>query len=551
MNYSDSFRNVFEKDYTWISGFMRNVRRYGDKTAMIYPSANRSWTYGEFNRVVNKLANSFIRDGLKPKNVVMYQLSNCPEFAFIYVSTQKIRVVNTPINYRLSSGEIALSIDDSKPEVFIFCEEQINVVKEALSLAKHKIKRLVAVSTSDSENFNCPDWCVTFDDYIKNMPDEEPKVEGDYNIYDETTRFYTSGTTGRPKGVPTLSINEVLSAHDVIMQFPMNYNDVTLNTTPWFHRGGLHCAGPCPTLYVGGCLVALPKFSPDAALSYIEKYKVSFVAGVPTVFDRLVALQRACPKDISSLHGIITMGSPLEKKACIAFQKHLTPNVFNGYGLTETFWNTFLRPFELPDGTGTAGISCRDDEVRIVKSYPDRHANPDDLVAMDGTEVGEIIVKSCAKSSYAYFNNEAETEKRYFRGFAYTVDLGVWDENQFVTVIGRKDDMIISQGENIYPTQVEEVLNTFEKVKECAVTSVPDFVKGEIVTAYIVPAEKGLSAEELDKFCKENPMLANYKRPRFYRFVDSIKRNATGKILHYEAKKDAYEDLKNGLLISV
>ena len=153
------------------------------------------------------------------------------------------------------------------------------------------------------------------------------------------------------------------------------------------------------------------------------------------------------------------MGSPLERSACIRYQKVLTPNIFNGYGTTETFWNTFLRPFDLPDNAGTAGASCVDDDVRVVRVYDDRRAEPNDLVAMDSTEVGEVIICSPAKSPYLYVNNEAETEKKYYKGFIYTNDLATWDKNQFVTIIGRKDDMIISSGENIYPTEVEAVLN--------------------------------------------------------------------------------------------
>ena len=113
------------------------------------------------------------------------------------------------------------------------------------------------------------------------------------------------------------------------------------------------------------------------------------------------------------------MGSPLERSACIRYQKVLTPNIYNGYGTTETFWNTFLRPFDLPENAGTAGASCVDDDVRVVKVYEDRKAEPDDLVATDGTEVGEVIICSPAKSPYIYHDKPEETEKKYYKGFIY------------------------------------------------------------------------------------------------------------------------------------
>lgn len=232
----NNFKNVFEREYTWIAGFMRNVYRYSDKTAMISPATDESWTYAELNRTVNKLSNSLLADGIKKGDVIMYQMLNCPEFAFLYVAAHKICAVNCPINYRLSAGEIAMNIDDSKPEVFAFEAENAAAVKQALEIAAHKPKRLIVIGKAE-------EWSVSFDDYISAAPDTEPKIECEHNIYDETTRLYTSGTTGRQKGVPITSINEVLSSHDVIIHFPLSHRDISMNTTPWFHRGGLHCAG--------------------------------------------------------------------------------------------------------------------------------------------------------------------------------------------------------------------------------------------------------------------------------------------------------------------
>ena len=295
----------------------------------------------------------------------------------------------------------------------------------------------------------------------------------------------------------------------------------------------------------------MSKFDAELTLKYVAKYKISFVIGVPTVLEELADKQERKGYDISTLRGIVTMGSPLERSACIRYQKVLTPNIYNGYGTTETFWNTFLRPFDLPEYAGTAGASCIDDDVRVVKIYDDRRAEPDDLAALDNNEVGEVIISSPAKSPYTYVNNPDETENKYYKGFIYTHDLATWDGHQFITIVGRKDDMIISSGENIYPTEVEAVLNLHPKVKDCIVTSVPDKMRGQIVTAYIVRTDDSLKPEELDEYCKESPNIANFKRPRFYRFVAQIPFNATGKKLHVRIKETALEDLKNGLLYRV
>jgi Acyl-CoA synthetases (AMP-forming)/AMP-acid ligases II len=181
-----------------------------------------------------------------------------------------------------------------------------------------------------------------------------------------------------------------------MIHFPMSYRDVTINTTPWFHRGGLHCAGPCPAFYAGAAVVVLPKFDAKTALEYVSEYGITFMVGVPTVLGSLADEQEENHHDLSTLKGIVTMGSPLEKAACIRYQQVLTPNIFNGYGTTETFWNTFLRPFDLPDGAGSAGASCVDDDVRVVRLHDGRRTEPDDLAAQDGLEIGEVILSSPA-----------------------------------------------------------------------------------------------------------------------------------------------------------
>ena len=540
-----NFKEIFESRYTWIEGFMRNVRRYSKRLAMIASETDKSWTYEELNTDTNKLCNALLDDGFKKGDVVMLQMVNRPEFAFAYVAAHKTGGVCCPVSYRISSGEMAYNIDDSKPFAIIVCESKLASTLEAIKHAQHKPKRVIVASDKKMEG------AIRYQDYVESANTAEPVLSEEHNIYDETCRLYTSGTTGRPKGVAMTSINEVLSAHDVMIHFPMSYKDVTMNTTPWFHRGGLHCAGPCPTFYAGATLVILGKFESRVALKLIQKYQITFVVGVPTVLEELADEQMRQGYDLTTLKGIVTMGSPLERSACIRYQSVLTPNIFNGYGTTETFWNTFLRPFDLPENAGTAGASCVDDDVRVVKVYEDRKAEPDDLVSADNLEVGEVIICSPAKSPYNYHNKPEETEKKYYKGFIYTNDLATWDENQFITIVGRKDDMIISSGENIYPTEVEAVLNTHPGVKDCIVTSVPDKVRGQMVTAYVVRNNMELTPEALDEFCKESEDIANFKRPRYYRFTEQIPFNATGKKLHVKIKETAEADLKNGLLYRV
>ncbi len=538
----NEFKKIFESHYTWIEGFMRNVRRYPEKNAVIDPLRKLSLNYKQLNVEVNRLSNTLVASDFQPHDIVMILLKNCPEFVYAYIAAHKMHGVCCPVSFRLSAGELAWAISDARPKVFIYDVRFEDTVKEALSLSEYQPDDVVVVGGKESAKG------VTYREFVADASEEEPAFTCDYNIYDETLRLYTSGTTGRPKAVPLLSINEVLSAHDVMMELPMNDEDITMNTTPWFHRGGIHSAGPCVVFYAGASLVIMDKFNAVDTLTYVEKYHITYVIGVPTVLDALADKQEKHPRKLTSIRGIIAMGSPLEREACMRYKTVLTPNIFNGYGTTETFWNTMLRPNDVLSHAGSAGRSCVDDDVRVVKIYEDRKGEPDELVATDGTEVGEVIMRSPAKSPYRYHNNDNATADKYYKGFVYTNDLATWDKEQFITILGRMDDMIISSGENIYPAEVEAVLDAHPAVKESIVTSVPDKIRGQIVTAYVVTNDPELTPEDLDEFCKESPEIANFKRPRYYRFVDSVPHNATGKRMHRAVKQQASEDLKNGLL---
>ncbi len=527
------FRETFETQYTYLNGFLRNVARFGDAPALHDPQSGRRWTYRQLNAQVNRLAHAMRRDGVGKNDVVMFALLNSPEFIFCYLAAHKVGAIACPVNYRQGAGEIALVIDDSRPKVFVYDAQFGTLSQDALALAEHKPDRvLVAGGQGDT----------SFDGYMDGQSETDPPIDFHPHIYDETTRLYTSGTTNRPKGVPINNINEVLSAHDVIMHFPLTPTDRTMNMTPWFHRGGIHSGGPCPTLYVGGEVVILRDFHPRTCLEYAERYGVTFLIGVPTILAMLARAQERTPVDLSALRGIVTMGAPFEKAACEKYMKLLTPNIFNGYGTTETFWNTFLRPYDLPEMSGSAGRACTDDDVRVVAVHPDgSHAEPEEVVPHDSETPGEIIIRSPAKSAFCYYNNPEMTAQKFYKGWLYTGDMGTWDKNEFVTICGRKDDMIVSAGENIYPTQIEAVLNEHPKVAESAVIGIPDRLRGEVVAAYIVPSDDSLTVEEIKAYCVQSPMLSSYKWPRSYTLVKELPHTATGKLMHYKLRQQVLE----------
>ena len=540
---AEPFRQVFEHQFGYLAGVRRNSLRFASRPALHDPLTGRRWTYAELWRDTERLAGGLYERGVRAEDVIVFDLLNGPEFALTWLAAQRLGAIATPINFRLAAGEVAHVLDDSRPKVFVLDSSLSTVGAEALWLADHHPALVVS---ADHE-----DWdrqvgaAVPFGELLAESTDAPPEPER--SIYAETTRLYTSGTTGLPKGVSLPDVVEVLSAHDVIMHFPLTPEDRTLNMTPWFHRGGLYSGGPNPVFYVGAEVVPLRAFDAATVLDWVQEHGLTFLIGAPTNLALLSAEQQARPRDLSSLHGIVTMGAPLDREACLRYQELLTPRIFNGYGTTEAFWNTFLRPADLPEHAGSAGRACTDDDVAVVRVFEDRIASPDELAAQDGQEVGEVIVRS-VKSGYAYVNNNEEQAARFRDGWLYIGDLATWDADGYVTIVGRKDDMIITGGENVHPTQVEAVLNEHPGVTDSVVVGLPDPQWGELVVAYIVPGDEGLNAAELERHTRDHPMLADYKRPRAYRFVDQIPLTATGKKLHYKVRELAQSDDGAGLL---
>ncbi|MGX6449204.1 class I adenylate-forming enzyme family protein [Patulibacter sp. S7RM1-6] len=528
-----AFRAVFERRFTYLAGVERNALRYARRPALHDPDSGRRWTYAELWADVGRVAAGLAGAGVGPRDVVVFQLFNGPEFALLWLAAQRLGAVAVPVNFRLAPGETAHVLDDSRPKVFVHDASLADAARDALARADHRPALVVGVDHRDPSA--APPHAAPFADLVV---DGAPPAMPEIGAYDETTRVYTSGTTGMPKGVSLNSAVEVLSAHDVIMHFPLTPEDRTMNMSPWFHRGGLYAGGPNPVLYVGAEAVALRSFDAAATLDRTEEHGLTFLIGAPTNLAMLAAEQEARPRDLSSLRGIVTMGSPLEREAALRYGRVLTPRIFNGYGLTETFWNTFLRPVDLPDHAGSAGRASTDDDVAVVALREDgAPASPDELVPRDGTTLGEVIMRS-VKSGYAYVHRPEEQAARFRDGWFYSGDLATWDEDAYVTIAGRKDDMIVSGGENVHPAQVEEVLAEHPGVRDAAVVGVPDERWGQLVVAVVVRADAATDAAALEAHCKGHPMLAAYKRPRAYRFVDQLPMTATGKKQRFLLRDD-------------
>ncbi|WP_411334590.1 fatty acid--CoA ligase [Metabacillus indicus] len=500
------------------------IGRVFDLTAEKYPAKEAiydvrrgiRWSYSEWQKEVNKLANAFLDAGVKKGDRISTYLFNTIELATAYFASAKIGAVINPINFRLKSQEVAYILNDAKPAIVLFeraLQSQIDEIHSQFSE--------ISFWFTDNE---APTYAVSYHERVKHgdsLLEDMQITENDlYAI------MYTSGTTGRPKGVLHRHRDMIEQNHVCIAAKRLTKDDRGLVAAPMFHCAELHCCF-LPRVQVGGSNVILHHFEPELVLQLMEEEKITVFFGAPTMWNMMLQ-EKIENYDLSSLRLGLYGAAPMAPALVKLCKEKLGTDLIQAYGMTEMGPAvTFLSEDEQLTKVGSAGKVCFGHELRIVKPNENGPSEPDDILPPG--EVGEIIVKGpCVMAGY--FNMPEATEKALYKGWYHSGDLGFLDGDGFLFVADRVDDMIISGGENVYPREVEDVLFEHKGVLDAAVLGEPHEKWGECVTAFIVRKEAGLTEEELDEFCRTSDKLAPYKRPRKYHFVDALPRNASGKI---------------------
>ena len=522
----------------YIEQYLGAFENFAEKNALTCLSTGKTLTYRELDHITNQLSNRFRVDGFKKGDMVMVCLYNTFHLPVAMLGAWKNLQIFSPINFRLSPGEIRLHLEDSKPKVFIYDSDLDETIEKALQLSTYKPGIILSTQASSIKS------AIVFNDYIKETSGNDPNIvdrlkEVDF-LHDEIERLYTSGTTGLPKGVKFTSHSLLNIAIKTAYNNNYTSNDRLMNLTPWFHQGGL-CTAVQPGFLVGGHVFGLKKFDPDEALEFVERYRITFLAGAPATFNAMVVAQKEKKRDLSSLRLIHSMGSPASRREFLLWQGIFTKHVVNSYGTTETASTLCLRSdiHPIDDKAGSAGRPFIFVQARVIKlDEENRKAEPTELLEKSGKEIGQIITKTPGMFN-GYHNRPEEESKKLYKGWFYTGDTATWDEDGFITVQGRTDDMFVSGGENIFPQPIEEVLERHPKVKESMVIGIPDEKWGRITAAYIIPNDEIPTVEELDRHCLADPSLANYKRPRFYQFVNELPYTPTGKKLRYKMREQA------------
>lgn len=473
--------------------------------------------YGEIRAVAGGLRGR----GVGPGDRLLAVLANRHETATLYWACQMVGAVFTPFSWRAGAEEVAYAAGDAEPAAVALEGRSREAVSAALG------RRAAAAIDIDGGGF---------DELLGSAP-----VEGPCGVDEREPclMLYTSGTTGRPKGVPRSHRAERLAAVHCIALLHYRYGASTLGAMPMFHTMGVRSM--LMSAVLSGALVCLPAWDAGAAMELVERERIDTLFLVPTMFHDMLGHPERGRRDLSSARNLAYAGMSMTAELTERCARELAPEHFsNFYGSSEIFTFTVCdHVAEKPGCAGRAGIG---QTVRVVEADPDGGAGPGDVVEPGRT--GEIIAPMDGMEAFAGYWRRPDADARAIRaGWYFTGDLGRFDGEGELYVVGRVDDMIVSGGENIHPEEVEDVLAASPLVGRVAVVGLADERLGARVVAFVEPAGGGCSAEALDRWCLDSP-LARFKRPRGYAFVRTIPRSPSGKLLRRLLRDGDYETLE-------
>lgn len=480
-------------------------------------------TFRQLNDQVNRLANAFLKIGVKRGDRVGLLFTNSHDFEIVYFSVCKVGAILVPINFWYRGPEINYVVNKSGVSTLILGQNFLDTIK-AIQKDLKSVERYIVIGQ------DTPVGMANYRDLLASYPAIEPQVHIDEN--DPHLILFTSGTTGVPKGAVISHRNYFLHTGVVVQQYGTNEQSVYMNVYPMFHMGG-----PVSMLmgvYVGATLVIItPPPTPQKILEAIQEYRVTHFMAVPTLWRRLLEYPEFDHYDLSSLKLAMGASDAMPKELLEEVLRRTPAASPQLYGLTEGGIVTYLPGEDSLRKIGSSGKPHCQAEIRLVD---------DEGRDVPQEGVGEIICRGEHQMSY-YWDMPEETKNTIRDGWLYTGDLGRFDEQGYIYIVGRKKDMIISGGQNIYPAEIEKVLLQHPKVADAAVVGILDKEWGEAVLAVVVLKEgEGMTEEEVIGTVKAN--LASYNKPRYVRFAEALPRTAaTGKIQKAELRAKYAKEL--------
>ena len=501
-----------------------NIGEWIFKRAAIYPEGSflkeeeaRSFTNREFNERVNRMAHALTAWGVGKGERVAVLMTNASEFLEIFFACAKTGAIMVPVNFRLAVPELAYIFRDCDPRVLVYSADfaaKVGEVKAFLPGLPHCFRHGGAAGDDP-----------LLVEAVAPFPVAEPLPQEEITLADPLFIMYTSGTTGDPKGAVLTHGNVLFGSINTVIGCGINRSYKSLVVAPLFHIGALG-ASALPILYAGGSLVLKGFYNAAEVIGLICREKINYMFAVPVMFQLLTRTEEWEKADFSHIHFFIAGGAPMPLPVIRKYQEEKGIFFAQGYGMTETFRLTSLDREASIRKAGSVGKEVLHVVLRIVDEQ-DRDVAPG--------EAGEIIVKG-PNVFAGYWKKPAETEEAMRGGWFHTGDMGRRDEEGFIAIVGRKVEMIISSGENIYPAEVERVIQALPEVREAAVVGMPDRKKGEVVAAFVL-LKDGAQLTEEALLAAIRDRIALFKLPKKIVFVEDFPRNSAGKILKKEMKE--------------
>ena len=506
-----------DRNYYTVYGVIEYAAKvYGEKEALF--DLKTRFTFSQIKSDADRFAAALTRRGFKRGDRLAVSLPNWYETVVIFFAAAKIGATLVPFNPKYKSHEVNHILRNSEPRAAIVSEEfERNIgIKEAL----FTVPEIITV------RFN---WggLTSYQDLMREEPTETVESEIDVNN-DIFCILYTSGTTGVPKGVMIPHRSVVQSANVMGKELFWSENDVLILPSPLFHIFGMAVNLFC-AVFAGTRIVLLEKFTPQEILHLIEQEKITILNGVPTMFIKLLEANDFASYDLSSLRTGVVGASPIPASKVQEIRDRLGINLCQSFGITETVSVT-LTPYSDNEKniTETLGKPLPGVELSIVD---------DNRQALPAGEKGEIAIKSFGTMKGYYKLPEQTAAVIDHEGWYYTGDLGTLDDQGYLKFIGRKKELIIRGGFNIYPQEIEAVLAKNPKVVDSAVIGIPDETLGEIVCAVVQLKSGELSSEEeIKAYLKEQ--IAIYKAPGKVIFTDKFPVTASGKIMKLKLREE-------------
>lgn len=460
-------------------------------------------SYRAFGDLCGRVSNAFHTSNLGPGDCVAVQAEKSPMVLAIYTACVQSGLVFLPLNTAYTPSEVEFFLKDSGARLFLCKPQWYDTYRGALGTSKLQIDSLSSNGSG------------TFADKVKRQSRDAPVVARHENNL--AVILYTSGTTGRSKGAMLTHKNLLSNAKTLVEVWQISENDILLHALPIFHIHGLFVA--VNTLMIaGGCIEFLPRFDLDQVFPTLSRS--TMFMGVPTFYNRMLDDRRLQPNSTRNIRLFVSGSAPLLNETSDQFRKCTGHTILERYGMTETNMIT-SNPYEGERRRGTVGLPLPGVKVRVV--------NDDNGVPCSVDEVGQIEVQGPNVCAGYWKLDEMNKQEFSPDGFFKTGDIGSLDEDGYLTLTGRAKDLIISGGYNIYPKEVEQVLDRVFGVLESAVVGIPDDDFGERVLAVVVETKTGAFDKEVAQM-EVTRQLAKYKHPKMYSVVSELPRNALGKV---------------------